>query len=308
MIQVNDLTRYYGDFSAVQGISFSVEKGEIIGILGLNGAGKSTILKILAGLLLPSSGSVVVDGTDMVSNPEEMRQHIGFLPEDPPLYVDMTVHGFLRHIGKLKGMTSSQLITRLPKVLALTDLVDREHQVIQTLSHGYRKRVGIAQAIIHDPKLVILDEPISGLDPAQIVEMRDVIRGLGEDRAVMISSHILKEISMTCDRVIVIHRGRMASMVDLQAEEVGPERIMLTVRADATAFQKWATENARVTQYSETLVAGHFVTAVIDLTGDVREDFLADVAKAGFGIRLVEPPNAPLESLFLGVIQEEVAA
>jgi len=308
MIQVTDLTRYYGDFPAVQDVSFSVEKGEIIGILGLNGAGKSTTLKILAGLMLPSSGTVIIDGKDMVSNPDSMRQHIGFLPEDPPLYLDMTVHAFLRHIGKLKGMNAGALAKRLPEVLALTDLVEREHQVIQTLSHGYRKRVGIAQAIIHDPKLVILDEPISGLDPAQIVEMRDVIRGLGKDRAVMISSHILKEISMTCDRVIVIHRGRMASTVDLSADEAGPERIMLTVRAEAAAFEKWAGEHAKVAKHQVTGTQEGLTTAVVDLTGDVREDFLADVTKAGFGIRLVEHPIAELESLFLKVIREEVAA
>jgi len=308
MIQVNDLTRYYGDFPAVQGVSFTVERGEIIGILGLNGAGKSTTLKILAGLLLPSSGTVVIDGTDMVSNPDTMRRHIGFLPEDPPLYLDMTVRSFLLHIGKLKGMNAGELSKRLPEVLALTDLVDREHQVIQTLSHGYRKRVGIAQAIIHDPKLVILDEPISGLDPAQIVEMRDVIRGLGKDRAVMLSSHILKEISMTCDRVIVIHKGRMASTVELGGDDAGPERIMLTVRADADALRSWATSQPQVAQYNETQNQDGLVTAVVDLTGDIREDFLAEVAKAGFGIRLVERPIAELETLFLSVIQEEVAA
>ena len=307
MIQVTDLTRYYGEFPAVQGVSFEVQKGEIIGILGLNGAGKSTTLKILAGLLLPSSGSVVIDGTDMVTAPDKMRRHIGYLPEDPPLYLDMTVRGFLSHMGKLKGMTNSEIAARLPKVLALTDLVDREHQVIETLSHGYRKRVGIAQAIIHDPKLVILDEPISGLDPAQIVDMRQVIRGLGENRAVMISSHILKEISMTCDRVIVIHKGRMASVVKI-AEQVGPERFMLTVRADPEEFEKWVKAHDMVTKYHEAFEGSGTVTAVIDLTGDEREAFLADVAKAGFGIRLVEAPNAELESIFLGVIQGEVAA
>jgi ABC-2 type transport system ATP-binding protein len=220
----------------------------------------------------------------------------------------MTVRSFLLHIGKLKGMNAGELSKRLPEVLALTDLVDREHQVIQTLSHGYRKRVGIAQAIIHDPKLVILDEPISGLDPAQIVEMRDVIRGLGKDRAVMLSSHILKEISMTCDRVIVIHKGRMASTVELGGDDAGPERIMLTVRADADALRSWATSQPQVAQYNETQNQDGLVTAVVDLTGDIREDFLAEVAKAGFGIRLVERPIAELETLFLSVIQEEVAA
>ena len=306
MIQVNDLTRYYGEFPAVQGVSFNVEKGEIIGILGLNGAGKSTILKILAGLLVPSGGAVVIDGTDMAKSPDDVRGKIGFLPEDPPLYLDMTVVKFLKHMGKLKGMSSSQVAARLPKVLQLTDLVDRQDQVILTLSHGYRKRVGIAQAIIHDPKLVILDEPISGLDPAQIVDMRDVIRGLGKDRAVMISSHILKEISMTCDRVIVIHKGKMASVVEI-AEEAGPERFMLTVRADPSEFEKWVKAHDKVTKFHEAFLGGGLVTAVIDLTGDEREGFLADVAKAGFGIRLVEPPNAELENIFLGVIQEEVA-
>ena len=211
MIEVTGLTRYYGEFAALDNVSFRIEKSEIIGLLGLNGAGKSTALKILAGLLAPSMGQVLIEGVNIQDDPTSMAKHIGFLPERPPLYEDMTVTEFLVYIGRLKGMSTSDALGRLPEVIRMCDLKGREDQLISTLSHGYRKRVGIAQAIIHGPKLVILDEPISGLDPAQIVEMRKVIRGLGEGRVVILSSHILGEISQTCDRILVVHDGKLVA-------------------------------------------------------------------------------------------------
>jgi ABC-2 type transport system ATP-binding protein len=210
MIEVTDLTRYYGAFAALDRVSFKIDRGEIIGLLGLNGAGKSTTLKILAGLLTPSEGTVKFDGVDITDNPDSVRSQIGSLPEDPPLYRDMTVTAFLKYIGRLKGMTGAQVNERLPHVVQLAQLEGREQQVIGTLSHGFRKRVGIAQAVIHDPKLVILDEPISGLDPKQIVEhARGHPRTSAKGRAVIVSSHILSEISQTC-RPRAGHQRRQA--------------------------------------------------------------------------------------------------
>lgn len=310
MIEVHGLTRYYADFVALEDVSFRVGEGEIIGLLGLNGAGKSTTLKILAGLLMPSSGTVRIDGLDALQNPEALRSRIGYLPEEPPLYRDMTVVSFLRHIGRLKGMSRAEIERRLPEVLALADLKQRANQVISTLSHGYRKRVGIAQAVIHDPKLVILDEPISGLDPAQIVEMRKVVRNLGKGRAVMISSHILGEISQTCDRILVLNQGRLVAQgteAELTARG-GHTRLILTVRGEAAAFEAWLAGHPHVKAVSPQPAQPGTASALVELHGDVREQLLAELIGAGFGLRLVEGPDDELEEIFLGLIQQESAA
>lgn len=306
MIEVSGLTRYYGEFAALNDVSFSVREGEIIGLLGLNGAGKSTTLKVLAGLLAPSAGKVVVDGVDVAENADALKSRIGYLPEDPPLYRDMTVSSFLRYIGRLKGLSPSAVEGRLPEVLRLTHLLERKDQVIATLSHGYRKRVGIAQAVIHNPRLVILDEPISGLDPVQIFDMRKVIRDLGKGRAVLISSHILSEISQTCDRIIVLKDGRLVAMGtehDLAAQ-AGDTRVILTVRGEAAAFEAWLTKHPKVKSVTMQMPSGAFVSALIDLNGDCREQFVPEVAAAGFGVRLVSAPTTELEQIFMGLARE----
>ncbi|HHO52576.1 MAG TPA: ABC transporter ATP-binding protein [Deltaproteobacteria bacterium] len=309
MIQVRDLTRYYGEFAALQDVSFELKEGEIIGLLGLNGAGKSTTLMILAGLLAPSSGSVQIDGTDLANHPE-LRARIGFLTESPPLYTEMTVTSFLRHIGRMKGMSNDKINARLPEVIRLADLAGREHQVIGTLSHGYKKRVGIAQAIIHDPKLVILDEPISGLDPAQIVEMRKVVKGLGEKHAVIISSHILSEVSQTCDRILVIGNGRLVAQgteAELMARSGENARLVITVRGDQAAFTEWLDKSERIVSVVSKDVADGLARALVEMEGDQREDLLLEIAKAGFGLRLVEDPQDELEEIFLGLTHQEAA-
>ena len=309
MIEVRNITRYYGEFAALQDVSFQLKEGEIIGLLGLNGAGKSTTLKILAGLIAPSSGSVLIEGVALDETPA-LRSQIGFLPEDPPLYTEMTVTSFLRHIGRIKGMPAARIEQRLPEVIRLADLGGREHQVIATLSHGYKKRVGIAQAIIHDPKLVILDEPISGLDPAQIVEMRKVVRNLGSNHAVIISSHILGEVSQTCDRILVIGGGRLVAQgteAELVHRTGGDARIVITVRGDADSFEKWLTENERVTRVVSKNADDGMACVMIDMNGDQREALLPEIAAAGFGLRLIEAPEDELEEIFLGLTQQEAA-
>lgn len=310
MIEVEHLTRYYEEFAALRDVSFSVREGEIIGLLGLNGAGKSTTLKILAGLIAPSSGTVRIRGRDALAEPEALRSRIGYLPEEPPLYRDMTVQSFLRHIGRLKGMSRADIERRLPEVVALTDLQGRESQVIATLSHGYKKRVGIAQAVIHDPELVILDEPISGLDPAQIVEMRKVVRNLRHGRAVLISSHILSEISQTCDRILVLDGGRLVAQgteAELTARS-GITRLVITVRGEPEAFEAWLRARPEVRAITPRDVPAGTAAALVELEGDEREALLADLVGAGFGIRLVEMPDDELEETFLGLIHQETAA
>jgi ABC-2 type transport system ATP-binding protein len=310
MIQVRNLTRYYGEFAALRDVSFDLKEGEIVGLLGLNGAGKSTTLKVLAGLLAPSVGAVTIGGLDLHANPQ-VRSKIGYLPEDPPLYGEMTVTAFLRHIGRIKGMTAAEVDRRLPEVIRLADLGGREHQVIQTLSHGYRKRVGIAQAVIHDPKLVILDEPISGLDPAQIAEMRKVVRNLGTNRAVILSSHILSEVSATCDRILVIGRGKLVAQgteAELVVRSGADARLVITVRGETARFEEWLAANARVNSVLERRpAASGLATVVVEMKGDQREQLLPEIASAGFGLRVVQPAVDELEEIFLGLTRKEAA-
>lgn len=307
MIEVQNLTRYYGDFAAVQDVTFRVREGEILGVLGLNGAGKSTIFKVLAGLLAPSSGSVSIDGIQVMAAAVELRARIGFLPEDPPLYRDMTVQQFLTHMGSLRGLSRGQVGQRVRDVMAQTDLTERAHQVISTLSHGYRKRVGIAQSVLHNPRLLLLDEPISGLDPVQIVEMRKVIRKLGQGRAVLVSSHILSEISQTCDRILVVNQGKVVAL-GTEAElagSLGSARIHLTVRGTAAAFSDWLGAHPAVVRHEILGEEGVFVSASLLLEGDVRERFLPEVIEAGFGLRLVQAPEDGLENIFLQLTRAE---
>lgn len=310
MIEVKNLTRYYGTFAALNDVSFSIREGEIIGLLGLNGAGKSTTLKILAGLITPSEGEFRFDGHDVTENPELVRSRIGYLPESPPLYKDMTVTAFLTHIGRLKGMSAADVQRRLPGILELAQLQGREHQIIDTLSHGYRKRVGIAQAVLHDPKLVILDEPISGLDPRQIVGMRDVIRGLADGRAVIISSHILSEISQTCDRILVIVDGKLvaegteAELVERMAAR-SIHDLNVTVKGDLQSFPTWLAAHESVQAVEPLPSAPDTLTMNVRFhTAEGRTKLVPDLLAAGYTLWLMEDPENDLEEIFLGLTGE----
>ncbi|HET9955283.1 MAG TPA: ABC transporter ATP-binding protein [Polyangiaceae bacterium] len=210
MIEIQDLYKYYGDRRAIGPLTVNIESGEIVGLLGLNGAGKTTTLRILACDLMPTSGSVKVGGHDVVAEPDAVRARTGYLPDRPPLYDDMSVVEYLGFAAQLRGVSGDQVRRRVDDVLELTELGFVRNQIIGTLSHGYRQRVGIAQAIVHRPEFVVLDEPISGLDPVQIVEMRELVRSLRGEHTVIVSSHILTEISETCDRILVISDGRIA--------------------------------------------------------------------------------------------------
>jgi ABC-2 type transport system ATP-binding protein len=211
MIQVRELTKYYGERPAIRDLSFDIQRGEAIGFLGLNGAGKTTTLKILGCVLLPTSGHVVVDGLDVTQRPNEVRQRIGFLPDLPPLYNEMTVGGYLAFAARLRGVAARDTAARVQEAEEKTSLRDMHGEVISTLSHGYRQRVGLAQAMVHKPALLILDEPTAGLDPMQIVEMRNLMRRLRGEHTLLISSHFLAEISQTCDRLLVIQAGEIVA-------------------------------------------------------------------------------------------------
>ena len=219
-VEVHNLTKIYGTQPAVDDISFSVGAGEIVGFLGPNGAGKSTTMKIATCYLPPTSGSISVVGFDVVANPIEVRRNVGYLPEHNPLYLDMYVHEYLEFIGSLHGISGSQLRGRVKEMIALTGLSIEQNKKIGALSKGYRQRVGLAQALIHDPKVLILDEPTTGLDPNQISEIRNLIKNIGQEKTVIFSTHIMQEVKAICDRVVIINRGKLVAdspVAELQA-------------------------------------------------------------------------------------------
>src|SRR5471032_396279 len=209
MIEVENLSKTYSGFRAVQGISFHVKKGEIVGFLGPNGAGKSTTMKILAGYLPPTDGKIRIGGYDVVTDSLEVRKRIGYMPENVPLYTDMRVNEFLRFRAELKKVARRKIKERVEIVKKLCSLKDVENKIIGTLSKGYRQRVGLADALVHDPDLLILDEPTIGLDPNQIRQVRELIKNLGRQHTILLSTHILPEVEMTCSRVIIINKGRI---------------------------------------------------------------------------------------------------
>jgi ABC-2 type transport system ATP-binding protein len=211
MIEVNNLVKDYKVVRALDGVSFKIEKGEVVGFLGPNGAGKTTCMKIITGFISATSGEVKVASLDVVENGVEVRKRIGYLPENAPLYPDMTPREYLAFVSTLRGIDSKEVPKRIEKVAQVVGITDRLDQEIGTLSKGYRQRVGLAQAMIHDPEILILDEPTSGLDPNQIVEMRDIIKEIGKQRTVILSTHNLPEVTATCNRIIIIHKGRIAA-------------------------------------------------------------------------------------------------
>ncbi len=217
MIEVSGLTKYYGNHLALENVTFSVPKGQVAGLLGLNGAGKTTCLRVLTGYLNPTSGETQIDGLNVFADPLEVKKRIGYLPEVPPLYPELAVEDYLRFVARLRGLTEAQFRDEFLRVTELTKLEAARTTLIRNLSLGYRKRVGIAQAIIGSPPVLIFDEPISGLDPRQIVEVRKLIRSLAGSHTILISSHILTEVSQTCDRVVIVHKGRVAGQL------AGPE-------------------------------------------------------------------------------------
>lgn len=224
MIEVRDLTKKYGDRLAVRGLSFNIEKGKIYGLLGPNGAGKSTTMNIMTGCLAATSGTVLIDGHDIFEEPLEAKRHIGYLPEQPPLYTDMTAAEYLGFVASAKGVPYEASIRQIKEVMTLTGIADVSDRLLKNLSKGYRQRVGIAQAMIGDPDVIILDEPTVGLDPKQIIEIRELIKKLGTIKTVIISSHILAEISAVCDHVMIISHGRLVANAPIGELEDTVER------------------------------------------------------------------------------------
>jgi len=309
VIEIRDLYKYYGERRALGALSFTIEPGQIIGLLGLNGAGKTTTLRILACDLLPTSGTVRVGGVDVVSDPDAVRAKIGYLPDSPPLYPEMTVREYLRFAGEIRGLKRSQLSARVDEVIQLTELGAVRDDRIATLSHGFRQRVGIAQAIVHKPELVVLDEPISGLDPVQIVEMRELVRSLGGEHTVIISSHILSEISETCDRILVIGEGTIiadGSEAELGARWLSGMRIEIVARyaAGLDLGRFWASVRdlsgvLDVTPREPREQGVNILTFEVQMESDVRESVVAFLVERKLGVLQVSRSHRDLENVFL---------
>lgn len=308
MIEIQELCKYYGQSRAVGPLSTSIEKGEVVGLLGLNGAGKTTTLRILACDLLPSSGTVKVAGIDVVEHPEEVRRRIGYLPDVPPLYDEMRVGEYLQFALELRGKPASEGRQRVPAVAERLGLLQVLREPLFSLSHGFRQRVGIAQAVVHDPELVVLDEPISGLDPVQIVEMRALVRQLGEKHTVIVSSHILSEISETCDRLLVLRDGLVvASGTEEQLSQNLLEgiNIELTVRADSGDLARILSVIRAIPGVSNAgaiaaLERGAKVQSFeIQAKRDVREQVGASLQQAGFPLLALAKTESELEDVFL---------
>lgn len=233
MIEVNGVTKYFGNFPAITDISFRVEPGEIVGFLGPNGAGKSTTMKIITAFMPPTEGSASVAGYDVTNQSLEARRHIGYLPETVPLYTEMTVREYLDYMGRIRGMDKDRIRVRIDDVVEICHLEDYYTSIIGKLSKGFRQRVGIAQAIIHEPDVLVLDEPTIGIDPIQVVETRQLIKDLGGEHTLIVSTHILPEVSQICERVIVIHEGQIVAIDEpnnLARRLLGRERVDLQVK------------------------------------------------------------------------------
>jgi ABC-2 type transport system ATP-binding protein len=316
VIEIQELYKYYGDQRAVGPLTASIERGEIIGLLGLNGAGKTTTLRVLACDLLPTSGSVKVSGIDVVERPEDVKAKVGYLPDRPPLYDDMSVSDYLAFAAKLRGVPSAKTAKLVAEAVELTELGDVSRKIIGALSHGYKQRVGIAQAIVHAPDFVVLDEPISGLDPVQIVEMRELIKNLKGEHTVVLSSHILSEISETCDRIMVINSGKIewsGTESELSQELRQGARVAITVRVpnvSAEAAQAKAIEVARHVvgvSSAEGVLAREAGPGIASITvrgeGDLRDELCRALVQANVGV-ISLGREQELESMFLELLGE----
>ncbi len=243
MIEVRELTKRYGDREVVKGISFSAEKGQVLGFLGPNGAGKTTTMRMLTGYLPPSSGKARVAGYDVFTQSAEVRRRIGYLPENPPLYPDMTVRSYLAFVARLKGVPRSRVRGACDEAIERTGLTDVAGRLLGHLSKGYKQRVGLAQALIHEPEVMVLDEPTIGLDPRQIIEIRQLIKKLSGNRTVILSTHILPEVAQVCDKVVIINDGRIAcedTIANLTREATLEEVFLRHISADAAAEERAA--------------------------------------------------------------------
>jgi ABC-2 type transport system ATP-binding protein len=311
MIEVTNLTKKYGDHVAVDNLSFTVEKGQIYGFLGPNGAGKSTTMNIITGYLAATQGTVLINGKDIQKEPEEAKKCVGYLPELPPLYMDMTVGEYLKFVTELKKVPKAERNNQVAEVMELTQITDKKDRLIKNLSKGYRQRVGFAQALIGFPEVIILDEPTVGLDPKQIIEIRDLIKKLGENHTIILSSHILSEVSAVCDHIMIISKGRLVasdSPEGLQKLMSGAPELEVLIKGDADKVRSVLENVAGVASVSETDKPEGRASAgndgvrykiVADADVDLREDIFYACADNRLPIIGMTYNQKSLEDIFL---------
>jgi len=310
MVSVEELTKFYGPKRAVHDLNFTVEKGEIVGLLGLNGSGKTTVLRILSGTLLPTAGHVKIRDLDFLEHPLEVRGLLGFLPETPPLYSEMTVHSYLSFVGELRGLTGRKLKERLPVVEEEARIADVRDEIISNLSFGYRQRLGIAQAIIHLPDLLILDEPVSGLDPVQIIDMRQMIKGFKGNHTVLLSSHYLSEISQICDRILVIQAGEIIGQgteEELAGRFAQRQSLTLEVRGEKGELLELLDTIEAIEKVEVLREEGKRVSCNLEVVRDVREEISRAIVAKGFGLLGLGRSEMELESIFMRLMEHDGA-
>lgn len=309
MIKVEGLSKIYGDHIAVDDISFEVKEGHIYGFLGPNGAGKSTTMNIITGYISPTAGTVTVNGYVMGKDTLKAKKSIGYLPEIPPLYPDMTVKEYLVFVSRIKGVAKAERNAEVQRCMEATDIVDMSDRLIKHLSKGYKQRVGIAQAILSNPKVIILDEPTVGLDPEQIIEVRDLIKSLKGEHTVILSSHILSEISATCDEVLVIANGRMVACdttENLLKNRKTSKILRITVKGDKEKIEEVLSGIEKVSSFE---CKGNSNEALVyelefDSSDDIREDVSFALAGARLLILEMNEENSSLEDIYLTLVKE----
>lgn len=313
MIEVQHLTKRYGPFTAVEDVSFRVESGEILGFLGPNGAGKTTTMRMITGYMPATSGTAVVAGHDVFESPIEAKRQTGYLPETPPLYADMSVRDYLTFVARIKGIAGREVKGRVAEAMKKTFITDMAERHCGKLSKGYKQRVGLAQALIHDPAVLVLDEPTAGLDPKQIIEVRQLIRELAGSHTIVLSTHILPEVSQTCQRVVIIAKGKVVAVDtpdNLTARLRGSETMYLQVHAPGAELESTLRGVAGVT--GVTTSAGQGGATAVEVTSaqgqDVRRELAAAVVGRGWGLLEMRPLRMSLEEIFLSLTTEEGAA
>ncbi len=311
MIQVKELVKRYGGHVAVDDLTFTVEQGKIYGFLGPNGAGKTTTMNVMTGYIAADGGSVVIDGHDILKEPLKAKACMGYLPEVPPLYPDMTVREFLLFAAELKKVPKTERKERVNELMERLDLVEMKNRLIKNLSKGYRQRVGLAQALVGNPKVLILDEPMVGLDPKQIIEMRDLIRGLAGEHTVILSSHILSEISAVCDHIMIISRGKLAasgSPDELQKMMQGTAQLLVTVIGEREQACILLEQMEQVTEFSIEN-GGEEGSILIRLSAkddaDIRKELSVALSGAGMPVLSMNRSEKSLEDIFLELTESE---
>lgn len=309
MIEIKNLTKYYGKKKAVDNISFTINKGEIVGFLGPNGAGKTTTMSIITGYLSYTDGSVKIDGTEVLDDPIAIKKKIGYLPEQPPLYLDMTVDEYLDFVCELKHVKENKE-AHITEILGMVGITDVRKRLIRNLSKGYKQRVGLAQALVGDPEILILDEPTVGLDPKQIIEIRNVIKKLGKTRTVILSSHILPEVSAVCERVVIINKGRIVAEdtpENLSKEKAERQQFIIRVAGEKEKIASALKETQGVASVKEISSKepdsyDFLVESMADI--DARKPVFNMLSKKSMPILMLQPNNLSLEEVFIKLTKE----